>query len=717
MIRQFYLLLFVFFSLLLSNNVTAKGDCTPNRSPTQQIQVGSTQLECEETPEFKNQLVAEISFVEVAGLVREFTTQTQDCISSGSITLEMAISTAPSTDVEITLTASGTAQTLPAEADYLINDLTVTFPAGMTDNQTITVVVYDDNNVESLEDIVLDYTIDSGDAIKGAANQTYTLYIRDNDVPIVPVGTVQTFFEEDFIGGIPYFWQNNELIAGNGTFEYTKTKPAGFGITVGLGGFTTETNGFVAFDSGATADGLPESTELIFAPINCMGYDSIGFNFELQYCTGMNDLVSIQYSTDGVNFTTKFDGSVFPSNFCTSNPLYGGIDFTAEAVGQSTFYVKFKFEGLDDRWFLFDDVSFIGKVAPKTIETALSSSPTQTSLNPSSTIEYYDETTGNIMMKLENSSGTMDYGCTSVSINRAGLGAVEAWSADVADYITEKTYNVTPETNSATGVYWVTLYYTTDEINGWMAATGRGLFDLRIIKTNSTFDNIQAADVRSFETTTVNAISGGYSFRARFFDGFSSFALGSTESIGEPLLPIELLYFTANKEREGIQLDWATLSEVDADIFEIQHSKNGISFESIAEMSAEGEPNLLTEYDYLDRDFVYGENYYRLKLIGLSGLVTYSNIVNVSLDRISGNVTVFPNPIKGDAKVRILGYADEMVDFEVTNALGQVVQSKVYTLVEGENFLQLDATDLDPGIYFITVKRDELGSVYKFIKH
>ncbi|MCE2996915.1 MAG: T9SS type A sorting domain-containing protein, partial [Flammeovirgaceae bacterium] len=109
-------------------------------------------------------------------------------------------------------------------------------------------------------------------------------------------------------------------------------------------------------------------------------------------------------------------------------------------------------------------------------------------------------------------------------------------------------------------------------------------------------------------------------------------------------LPIQLLYFTAQKENTNIVLQWATASELNFDRFEIEHSFNGLNFTTLGTKSGFGKnTDEMHEYSSSISMYVQGINYYRLKSVDLDGQFEYSDVLAIEADT-QLEVATFPNP-------------------------------------------------------------------------
>jgi hypothetical protein len=126
-------------------------------------------------------------------------------------------------------------------------------------------------------------------------------------------------------------------------------------------------------------------------------------------------------------------------------------------------------------------------------------------------------------------------------------------------------------------------------------------------------------------------------------------------------LGVEWGYFEAAKVKEGIQVSWETLSEVNTDYFAVEHADQTGNFVQIGKVNCAGKSTSAIDYGFLDRHPANGLNYYRLKQLDLNGASTYSDIA--ALNYASDDFAVyylpevqqlsFSQPLKEGARVEI----------------------------------------------------------------
>jgi hypothetical protein len=192
------------------------------------------------------------------------------------------------------------------------------------------------------------------------------------------------------------------------------------------------------------------------------------------------------------------------------------------------------------------------------------------------------------------------------------------------------------------------------------------------------------------------------------------YAFGSSD-----LLPVDLTYFSAEKNGANVDLNWQTASEVNSAYFEIQRSVDGVNFETISSLEAAGYSNSLINYSFVDESPARGLNYYRIKEVDSDGTTQFSDVAVV--DYVTGNallqLAMYPNPMEENAILNFEMPSAGNAKIEVFDALGKVVFSKESSFVEGGNSVVLSELDLSTGNYFVRVlAQNSLSETVHFTK-
>ena len=109
-------------------------------------------------------------------------------------------------------------------------------------------------------------------------------------------------------------------------------------------------------------------------------------------------------------------------------------------------------------------------------------------------------------------------------------------------------------------------------------------------------------------------------------------------------LPIKLTSFYANTINCNTVLNWRTAAEENIHHFEIQHSKDGLNFTTMANLNATNSTSI-ANYEYIDVNANTDINFYRLVSVENDGRKVYSKIIRQNGCK-NNKITVYPNPTK-----------------------------------------------------------------------
>lgn len=181
---------------------------------------------------------------------------------------------------------------------------------------------------------------------------------------------------------------------------------------------------------------------------------------------------------------------------------------------------------------------------------------------------------------------------------------------------------------------------------------------------------------------------------------------GTTFGQNNPILPVELISFTATPSSNSILLDWVTASEVNNDRFELFRSDDGVTFTKIGEIAGQGTTNDISTYNFEDANVIPGIlYYYQLRQVDFDGAYDFSNIVSAkvkALGFVAGDLV--PNPTADITRIRIISPYEATTTVRVFNILGQEVYSKVEKIVSGQNDIEISGlSKLPKGNYLVNL--------------
>ncbi|MBC8045607.1 MAG: T9SS type A sorting domain-containing protein, partial [Fimbriimonadaceae bacterium] len=187
------------------------------------------------------------------------------------------------------------------------------------------------------------------------------------------------------------------------------------------------------------------------------------------------------------------------------------------------------------------------------------------------------------------------------------------------------------------------------------------------------------------------------------------------------ILPIELLHLNGhyNELNKTNELYWQTITEINSLRFEIERSLDGVDFEYIGEMDAAGNSTATLNYTFIDDAPVFGNNYYRLKMVDADETFTYSNTISIYVEGENlSNYIIYPNPVQDVLFIAVYSTNDIITAITVHDLLGRKIMLNSFYLNEGDNIIRLNTKLLASGTYFISItdihSQEKLSS--KFVK-
>jgi hypothetical protein len=171
---------------------------------------------------------------------------------------------------------------------------------------------------------------------------------------------------------------------------------------------------------------------------------------------------------------------------------------------------------------------------------------------------------------------------------------------------------------------------------------------------------------------------------------------------GQTPLPVEILYFTAEKENGGVNLSWATVREENFEYFTIERSADGYDFNELCSVEGRAEyPGTVTVYEFFDEMPLAGYSFYRLKATDVDGFSEYHGIISVRIESIAEIIRIYPNPVEEDKfTINFAGKND--TPYKLLSFNGSVLQQGM--IGQGINEIYL-TRKYSPGIYFIRLEK------------
>jgi hypothetical protein len=679
-------------------------------------------------------VLPQVSFLTSSSATTERTDATNGCRSYADYTISVGLTVAANAATTVTLAANAGGSALEGvdfdittNGSFTAPSKTLSFAAGTSGSRYITVRIYDDSEVEGVESLTLSYAVTGSNATAGLL-MTHTFSIADNDRPVTPfisanfaLGT----YNADLAVTSPF---NGTKLRNRLQVLYTAAELRTAGMTVAgkisalnvrvkSKSSTTPFNGFSiammnttatqlnsAFLGGGTAlqvwsgnytTVIGDNRFTLTTPFTWDGVSNVLIQFCYDNTGGTAAALADSVEGMGAPLGTSIRGSIYSNWTVTTSPDAQGCFLPAALISDNRVNATF--------------TAAMG--AP--IATALSS--TRSEFLGGRNDLYYYTPAGEVLARVINLN-TNTYGCTQVMIDRAGTGATAFWNTNAANALMNKTYRIIPTTNSATGKYEVTFYFTKAEKEGWEAATGQSWNNIQIIKVPSRIANVTAANAQPDGPGSVQVISSVtrsagpdfYTLSAIFENGFSGFGFGVAGRMNT------VLTLTGSRNGQPVDLTWTTSAEINSSVFQVEKSYDGTTFRPIGTVQAAVNKLVSSTYGFTDRDIVQN-NYYRIKMMHTDGYVLYSNVVLITDDNVKQKMFVSPNPFTDHLVIHLTKLTKKPVVFNFYDLGGKQLYRFTQPAGLPEYTIQLPA-GLPRGTYLLKVDADDKQLGVKVIR-
>ena len=172
-------------------------------------------------------------------------------------------------------------------------------------------------------------------------------------------------------------------------------------------------------------------------------------------------------------------------------------------------------------------------------------------------------------------------------------------------------------------------------------------------------------------------------------------------------LPVTLIDFKGLSKPNGdVEISWTTTFESNSDRFDVERSSNGVDWEVVGSVKAQGNSNTKVNYAFTDKPKRAAKKdlYYRLHQYDKDNTphVTKILVVRVYNNATLKTVSVTPNPVKNDIAVYVQVSEPSLVVMKVLNSFGAEVMRKTAKFEAGTRSVTLEGTStLKPGMYVL----------------
>ncbi len=176
--------------------------------------------------------------------------------------------------------------------------------------------------------------------------------------------------------------------------------------------------------------------------------------------------------------------------------------------------------------------------------------------------------------------------------------------------------------------------------------------------------------------------------------------------IANDVLPVALLDFSGTLVQNTTKLQWQTTSEINAQTFVVQRSVDGINFNNVGSVAANGNSNTLKNYNFND---VLSSTllqqpviYYRLQIIDKDGKTSLSKIISIKLGGENKGLIAYPNPMQSQLNLQLTTQNGTLA-IKLFDGTGKLVIQKELQAQSGTTATSLNTSNLAKGNYFLQV--------------
>ena len=241
------------------------------------------------------------------------------------------------------------------------------------------------------------------------------------------------------------------------------------------------------------------------------------------------------------------------------------------------------------------------------------------------------------------------------------------------------------------------------------------------VTTNPTHGSVSLNSNGSFTYTPNNNYSGNDTFFYSICDQYRCDTARVIIFITASA-PVTLSSFTARVfDTKQSAINFTTEMEMNAHHFEIERSTDAINFVKRGNVTAVGNSNIKTNYQYFDGiSNTINVIYYRLRMVDNDGSFKLSNIISLKLKGLNNNgmLNVYPNPFTTDIKIEYNSQIKESATITLYAIDGKIVNQQFTELLMGNNIIPINnLSSIQKGNYLIEVKTASGKVIKKIVKN
>jgi len=198
------------------------------------------------------------------------------------------------------------------------------------------------------------------------------------------------------------------------------------------------------------------------------------------------------------------------------------------------------------------------------------------------------------------------------------------------------------------------------------------------------------------------------------FTNYSPISFGS-KTAKNPL-PVNLLSFNGKCEDNTIVLNWKTATEINNNYFSVEHSTDGIFFNTIGSVKGNGNSNIIIPYSFSFKKSNNDINYFRLKQVDYNRIYSFSNIIAIDCNNFSNENSLLS--IRQNSESIDISFHSETpcyIYFNIYDICGKLISIKHISSESGFNTFTFNTSSFSPGIYFFAASSEKIFFTSKFL--
>ena len=169
-------------------------------------------------------------------------------------------------------------------------------------------------------------------------------------------------------------------------------------------------------------------------------------------------------------------------------------------------------------------------------------------------------------------------------------------------------------------------------------------------------------------------------------------------------LPVTFSSISARQQTQDILVEWKVENEAGIQQYDVERSVDGKAFTGIATQKALTGNGGASSYQWLDKNVLPGNNFYRIKSTDIAGRSAYSSVIKMYSGSSKPALLLYPNPATaGIVHLQMNNMPGGTYRVNVVSTAGQVMLTKAITHEVGSSYETLNFSNLTKGVYLLEV--------------